>query len=70
MTPNSEQEIIRSLGRIEGRFEGVETKLTEIHELSTRVSTLESRNNKLYGALTLLGLLWTAAVAFILKAIK
>jgi hypothetical protein len=68
MTPT--EEILHSLGRIEGRFEGVEKQLTEIHSLTTRVNNLENKNSKLYGALTLLGLLWTAAAAFLLKIVK
>lgn len=70
MNQATEQEIIRSLGRIEGRFEGVETKLNEIHALNERVVKLENSSSRLYGALTIIGLLWTAAVAFFLKAIK
>jgi hypothetical protein len=66
----TEQDIIRSLGRIEGRFQGVEDKLEEIHSLTERVNRLENKNSKLYGALTLLGLLWTTAAALLLKAFK
>jgi hypothetical protein len=70
MIPTSEQDIIRSLGRIEGRFEGVEKSLAEIHALTKRVSKLENKNSKLYGALTIIGLLWTTAAALLLKAFK
>lgn len=71
MTPtNNEQDTIRSLGRIEGKLEGIELTLTEIHALTARVTKLESFNSKLYGALTIIGLLWSATVALILKTIK
>ncbi len=65
----TEQELMRSLGRIEGRFDGVEKKLGEIHDLSIRVEVLEKTNNRLYGALTIIGILWSAAVAAFLKVI-
>jgi hypothetical protein len=66
----SEQEIIRSLGKIEGQMEGVENALKEIHTLNKRVAKLEDSRSRLYGALTIIGLLWTAAVAFLLKTLK
>ena len=65
----TEQDIIRSLGRIEGRLEGMETRLSDVHALTTRVSKLEAKNSKLYGALTILGLLWTTAAALFLKVL-
>lgn len=70
MTPNTEQDIIRSLGRIEGKFEVMEAQIGEIHGLTKRVAKLESTNSRLYGALTIIGLLWSAAVAYLLKTIK
>lgn len=70
MNPATEQDIIRSLGRIEGKFEGVEKQLDEIHGLTKRVAKLERTNSRLYGSLTIIGLLWSAAVAYILKALK
>ncbi len=69
MNQATELELIRALGRIEGKVEGVEAKLEEIHALSTRVEVLERSNNKLYGALTIIGILWSAAVATVLKVI-
>lgn len=70
----NQNDITRALGRIEGqlegmtkRFDAVDTKLTEIHELGSRVTQLETRSNRLVGALTLLGFIWTAVTAFLLK---
>jgi hypothetical protein len=48
----------------------VEDKLEEIHSLTERVNQLENKNSKLYGALTIIGLLWTTAAALLLKAFK
>ncbi len=70
MNQSTEQDIIRSLGRIEGEFVGVKKQLDEIHYLTKRVSKLENRNSRLYGALTIIGLLWTAAVTLFMKVIK
>jgi len=70
MNPSTEQKLFLSLGRIEGKFEGVETQLKEIHGLTKRVAKLENRNSRLYGALTILGLLWTFATAYLLKTLK
>lgn len=70
MTQLTEQEIIRSLGKIEGQLVGVENSLKEIHSLSKRVALLEDSRSRLYGALTIIGLLWTAAVALFLKTFK
>ncbi len=66
----TEQDIIRSLGRIEGRLEGMEERLSDVHALTSRVSQLEAKNSKLYGALTIIGLLWTTAAALLLKLVK
>ncbi len=77
MTPTNELEVVRALGRIEGnldgvnkRFDAVDTKLKEIHELTARVTKLEKKNSRLYGALTLMGLLWTTAAALLLRLLK
>lgn len=53
-------EIMRSLGRIEG-------ELVTIRQLSTRVSALEKWQSRITGAMSLLGLLWTAAFGYFLK---
>ncbi len=76
MTPTNELEVVRALGRIEGnlegvkeRFDAVDIKLKEIHDLGTRVTTLEARNNKLYGALTVIGIIWSTVIAVVIKVI-
>lgn len=73
----NEQEIARALGKIEGileghtqRFDAVDVKLAEIKGLDKRIGTLETRSNRLIGALGLAGLLWSALVALVVKVWK
>lgn len=52
-----EEEILRSLGRIEGQ-------MVELNKLPARVSALESYTTKIKGAVAVLSMLWLALLAY------
>jgi hypothetical protein len=58
-------DLIRSLGRIEGRLDGIEARLDRIEQLSERVSNLEQWLSWLKGGWAVL----VAALAYMFKGI-
>ena len=63
MTPDQVQEIQRTLGRIEGKLDGFETRFTALETLDARIDSLEGWRKWLLGV-------QAAIAAMVLFALK